>query len=76
VSEIPGLDPCCKAEARRSLKKHRDVAFCPDCARLLLAWDNPEEQRKTRAELSDHGVAFGEGRLGPLFVTAKVRTSG
>jgi hypothetical protein len=71
---IAALDDCCQAEAKRSLHKHRDVAIC-SCGRLLLAWDNPEEQRKTRAELRGHGVAFAEGRLGTLFVTAKARPS-
>ena len=39
------MDGCCEAEARRSLKKHRDVAVCNGCERLLLAWDNPERVR-------------------------------
>ena len=73
MSDTPDpLDPCCVTEAKRSLKKHRDVAFC-GCGRLLLCWDNPDEQRKTRAELVAHGVTFAEGRQGTLFVTAKVR---
>ena len=70
---MESLDSCCAEGARRSLRKHRDVALCNDCGRLLLAWDNPEEQRKTRAELERHGVNFSEGRLGTLFVTAKER---
>jgi hypothetical protein len=68
------LDDCCRTEARASVKKHRDVAVCGKCLRLILAWDNPEEQRKTRAELERHGVEFGEGRQGTLFVTAKERS--
>jgi len=71
----PHLPPCCLAEAGRSLRKHRDVAVCDGCHRLLLAWDGPEEQAKTRTELEAHGVAFAEGRIGGLYVTAKDRTS-
>ena len=70
---IDGLEDCCRAEGRRSLKKHRDVAICKACGRLLLAWGNPEEQRKTRAELERHGVSFCEGRQGTLFIMAKER---
>lgn len=71
--EIPALDACCQGEAQTSIQKHRDVAICGGCGRLILAWDNPEEQRKTRAELEQHGVTFSEGRKGPLFLTAKER---
>jgi len=63
------------SDAQRSIKKHRDVAICGGCGRLILAWDNPDEQRKTREELRSHGVVFSEGRQGALFLTAKVRAS-
>ena len=76
MDEIEPLSSCCKQEARRSVSSHANVAICSKCQRLILAWDNPEDQRKTRAELQDHGVAFSEGRLGPLFVTTKERASG
>ncbi len=69
------LSECCEREARRSLKEHRAVAVCDGCHRLLLAWDNPEEQEKTRLELEAHGVLFAEGRVGELYVTAKERTT-
>lgn len=68
------LSDCCAKEARRSLKGHRDVAVCDGCHRLLLAWDNAEEQAKTRLEFEAHGVTFAEGRIGDLFVTSKDRT--
>lgn len=67
------LDSCCEREALRSLKKHRDVAICDGCGRLLLAWDDPGDQEKTRAELESHGTGYAEGKLGGLFVTAKDR---
>lgn len=70
----PPLDPCCRAEAERSLERARDVAVCDGCGRLLLAWTEAEEQAKTREELRRHGVAFSEGKLGRLFVTAKERS--
>lgn len=67
------LSACCAAEAARSLARARDVATCDRCGRLLLAWEDPAEQEKTRAELVRHGVAFAEGRVGKLWVTAKPR---
>ena len=70
---IDALDACCVAEAKKSIRKHRDVAICKGCRRLILGWDNPEEQRKTRDELRRHGAAFAEGRQGALFLTAKGR---
>ena len=73
--EIGSLGDCCQREAGSSIQKHRDVAICGGCQRLILAWDNPEEQRKTRAELQSHGVVFSEGRKGALFLTAKERSS-
>ena len=72
---IEPLDDCSKGDAQSSIKKHRDVAICGSCGRLILCWDNSEEQPKTRAELRRHGVAFGEGRQGALFLTAKERSS-
>lgn len=74
-SEIDPLDPCCVRDAQKSITKHRDVAICGGCGRLILAWDNPDEQRKTREELRGHGVRFSEGRQATLFLTAKVRAS-
>ncbi len=73
--KIDPLDPCCTSEALKSISKHRDVGICGGCGRLILAWDNPDEQRKTREELRGHGVAFSEGRQAALFLTAKVRAS-
>ena len=69
------LDPCCRAAAERSLRKSRDVAVCDGCGRLLLAWDDAAEQEKTRAELTRHGVAFSEGEVNGLYVTAKERAA-
>lgn len=70
---VEALDPCCRQEAGRSLRKARDVAVCDGCGRLLLGWSDPEEQRRTRVELSAHGVAFAEGKVGDLYVTSKAR---
>ena len=70
------LDSCCEREALRSLKKHRDVAICDGCGRLLLAWSDEDAQIKTRAELEAHGTPFAEAKLGGLFVTAKDRSVG
>jgi hypothetical protein len=67
------LAACCAAEAKRSLKKARDVATCDRCGHLLLGWEDPDEQLKTRVELEAHGVAFSEGKVGKLYVTSKAR---
>lgn len=48
--------------------------MCDGCGRLLLCWEDPAEQEKTRAELTGHGVDFAEGRVGRLWVTAKARS--
>ena len=70
---ISPLSDCCTKEAKGSCKRHRDVAICKGCGRLILCWDNPDEQRKTREELERSGAEFSEGRKGALFLTAKVR---
>jgi len=70
---IDSLADCCRAEAGRSLAKNRDVAVCDRCGHLLLGWDDPDEQLKTRVELETHGVAFSEGKVGALYVTSKAR---
>lgn len=72
---VATLSACCRTEAERSLRKHRDVAICDGCGRLLLGWDNADDQAKTRSELEGAGVAFAEERVGALFVTAKERAS-
>lgn len=69
----PALSACCAAEAAKSLRQTRDVAVCDRCGRLLLGWEDPVEQEKTRAELLRSGVEFAEGRAGKLYVTAKAR---
>jgi len=71
--KIGPLSDCCSKEARSSIHEHRDAAICGACGFLILAWDNPGEQRKTRDELLRHGVRFCEGRQGALFLTAKER---
>ena len=67
------LSECCRREAGRSLARGRDVATCDGCGRLLLGWDDPEEQAKARGELERHGTSFAEGRVGALYVTSKAR---
>jgi hypothetical protein len=68
------MKPCCLAEAGRSLRKHRDVAVCDDCGRLVLAYANDRDFQSTVAELTRHGVAFETEIQGELKVVAKPRT--
>jgi hypothetical protein len=64
---------CCEAEAKKNLKRHRDVAVCDGCGRLVLGYTNQAEFEKTQAELAKHGVAFEAGKVGTMLVVAKDR---
>lgn len=68
------MKPCCLEEARRSLRRHRDVATCDGCGRLLLAYGNDLDYRRTVDELEKHGVQFETEDLGKLKVVAKAKT--
>ena len=65
---------CCLAEAARSLRKHRDVAVCDECGRLLLAYGNDQDFESTVLELTRHQVDFETGLTGPLKIVSKPRT--
>ena len=65
---------CCLAEARRSLRKHRDVAVCDECGRLLLAYANDRDFESAVSELTRHGVDFETSLEGHFKVVAKPRT--
>jgi hypothetical protein len=76
---VKAVKSCCLAEARKSLKRPRDVATCDECGSLLLAYGNERDFQNTIEELMRHGVAFesapGEvsGVTGGLAIVAKVR---
>ncbi len=65
---------CCEEEARRHVKKHRDVAVCDKCKRLVLGYDNELEWKKTQDELTRNEVAFEAEKLGALWLVAKDRS--
>lgn len=67
------MKSCCLEEARRTLKKHRDVATCDECGRLLLAYENDRDYQSTFDELTQHGVPFETSAIGKLKVVAKDR---
>jgi hypothetical protein len=73
------MKSCCLAEARKSLKRSRDVATCDECGSLLLAYGNPRDFESTIEELQRHAVEFeavpGEvsGVTGGLAIVAKIR---
>ena len=46
------LKSCCLAEARKSLKRPRDVATCDECGSLLLAYGNTRDFESTIEELT------------------------
>jgi hypothetical protein len=68
------MEPCCQAEARKNVRKHRDVAVCDKCGRLVLGYGNEAEWKKTQDELSRNKVAFQAEKLGELWVVAKERS--
>ena len=70
------LKSCCLAEARKSLKRPRDVATCDECGSLLLAYGNQRDFESTLEELTRHGVAFEAepaAASGGLAIVAKQR---
>jgi hypothetical protein len=67
---------CCLAEARKSLKRARDVATCDECGSLLLAYGNARDFESTIEELTRHGVEFEAASsdvTGGLAIVAKIR---
>jgi hypothetical protein len=76
---VNAVKSCCLAEARKSLKRPRDVATCDECGSLLLAYGNERDFQNTIEELMRHGVAFEaapaevSGVTGGLAIVAKVR---
>jgi hypothetical protein len=70
------LKSCCLAEARKSLKRPRDVATCDECGSLLLAYGNQRDFESALEELTRHGVAFEAEPAPPsggLAIVAKQR---
>lgn len=73
MDSVPPLDDCCRKEARASLKRHRAIATCDECDRLLLAYDNDVDYERTVEELAERGVDFTAGEQGDLKIIAKDR---
>jgi hypothetical protein len=69
------LKSCCLEEARRSLRRHRDVATCDGCGALLLAYGNDTDFDRTLDELGKHGVEFETETLGKLKLVSKSKTA-
>lgn len=67
------MKDCCLTEARKSLKRHRDVATCDSCGALLLAYGNDRDFDATLEELGRHGVSSETAEVGKLKVIAKAR---
>jgi hypothetical protein len=73
---VNAVKACCLAEARKSLKRPRDVATCDECGSLLLAYGSARDFESTIEELTRHGVAFESAPsevTGGLAIVAKVR---
>jgi len=73
--ELGAMKSCCDQEARKSLKRHRDVATCDACGALLLAYQNESDYEYTLAELAKHGIDAETATYGTLSVIAKPKSS-
>ncbi len=69
------MKTCCEQEARKSLKRHRDVATCDASGALLLAYQNARDYAHTLEELAKHGIAAETATYGTISVIAKPRPS-
>ena len=67
------LKECCAREAERTVRKHRDVATCDGCGRLLLGYSDETTFQLTLDELDARDVGYDSGRHGDLWVVAKER---
>ena len=67
------LKYCCEQEAEKNLAKHRDIATCDECGRLLLAYANGDTYDRTIEELVSKGASFDTGEHNSLRVVAKRR---
>jgi len=67
------LKDCCATEAARTLHKHRDVATCDGCGRLLLAYGDETTFQLTVDELDVKDVGCDTGQHGGLWIVAKER---
>jgi hypothetical protein len=67
------LKDCCAKEAERSAQKHRDVATCDGCGRLLIAYGDETTFQLTVDELDAKDVGYDTGRHGSLWIVAKER---
>jgi hypothetical protein len=73
---MPALKDCCAAEARKSLKRPREVATCDACGSLLLAYGSARDFESAIDELTRHEVPFESSPAagaGGLAVIAKRR---
>ena len=66
------MNACCRKEAKRNLKKHRDVARCDVCGALILAYGNERDFGSTVEELEGRGIGYQTERMGKLFILAKL----
>ena len=66
------MKDCCLREAKRHLKKHRDVARCDECRSLILAYGNERDFCSTVEELEGQGIGYETVRIGELLILAKL----
>jgi hypothetical protein len=69
----PPLKACCQAEADRNLRKHRHVARCDKCNRLILGYGNDLDFDRTVEELESNDIEYQTGSTKKLRVVAYQR---
>ena len=67
------LNECCAREAEHTVHKHRDVATCDGCGRLLLGYTDENTFQLTVDELDAKDVRYDSGKRGDLWIVAKER---
>lgn len=67
------MNSCCLQSMKRFIKKHRDVATCDGCGRLLMAYGNERDFEETKKALTGQGVSFDVEAFGKLRVISKQR---
>ena len=64
---------CCAKEAGHTVRKHRDIATCDGCGRLLLGYADETTFQLTVDELDAKGVGYDSGRHSELWIVSKKR---
>jgi len=67
------MNACCLQSAKRYIRKHRDVATCDGCGRLLMAYGNERDFEETKKALAARAMPFEAETFGALQLISKPR---